>query len=105
VSATSRLSPRAKARLAKMRRDPFGRLCLEVARYLQTVGWNVIVSGKASVRGFEQPGLGRYEFVLEFSGGRSRAGQADPAVDPHVSAEGATDPGTPGTPTQRDEEN
>lgn len=64
------MGKREKARLAKMRRDPFGRLCLEVNRYLETVGWRAIVMGKPQVRGFEQPGLGRYEFALDFSGGR-----------------------------------
>jgi hypothetical protein len=64
------LSKRAKARLARMRRDPFGRLCLEVGRYLETVGWRAVLIGKAQVRGFETKGVGRYEFVVEFSGGR-----------------------------------
>lgn len=64
------LSKRAKARLAKMRRDPHGRVALEVARYLETAGWRVIVSGKTSIRGVEKPRLGHYEFVMEFTGVR-----------------------------------
>lgn len=64
------LSARAKARLARMRRDPFGRLTLEVGRYLETIGWRALVIGDARIQGFEQPGLGRYEFVVKFTGGR-----------------------------------
>lgn len=59
------LSSRERRDLAKMRRDSHGRMCLDVARYLETVGWRAIVTGKVSIRGFERPGLGRYEFVLE----------------------------------------
>ena len=64
------LSKRAKARLAKIRRDPHGRIGLEVARYLKAHGWLVLVTGRASVRGESQTNgkMGRYEFMLEFSG-------------------------------------
>lgn len=64
------LSDRAKKRLAKMRRDPFGRLSLEINRYLETVGWQAVVIGTPQVRGLETPGLGKYEFTVSFSGGR-----------------------------------
>lgn len=60
----------AKARLVKMRRDPFGRLSLEIGRYLETVGWRALVVGSPSIYGFEKPGLGHYEFTVQFSGGR-----------------------------------
>jgi hypothetical protein len=82
------LSKRAKARQAKMRRDPFGRLCQEVNRYLETVGWRAVVMGKPQVRGFESPGLGRYEFTLEFSGGRIKQPESADAVDPQADSTG-----------------
>lgn len=63
-------SKRAKALIAKRRRDPGWRISMEVARYLETVGWRVVITSGLQVRGFEQPGLGHYEFVMQFSGGR-----------------------------------
>lgn len=64
------LSKRAKARLASIRRDPFGRLTLEINRYLGTVGWTALVIGGAQIRGFEKPRMGNYEFCVDFTGGR-----------------------------------
>lgn len=72
AKATTTRSTRAKARLARLRRDPGGRVSLEIARYLETVGWRAVVSGPLQVRGAEQHGLGRYEFVMSFTGGRRR---------------------------------
>lgn len=75
----TRLSKRATARLAEMRRDPFGRLSLEVGRYLETVGWRAVVIGPARVQSGVAPlidsddaGIGRYEFVVRFTGGKIR---------------------------------
>jgi hypothetical protein len=65
------LSARAKARLAKIRRDPFGRLSSEVGRYLETVGWRALIIGSPQIRGFETKPVSRnLEFVVTFSGGR-----------------------------------
>lgn len=61
---------RAAARIARLRRDPGWRVSMEIGRYLKTVGWVAVVSGPMQVRGFEKPGLQRYEFVMEFTGGR-----------------------------------
>lgn len=64
------LSKRAKARLARMRRDPFGRLTLEIQRYLKTVRWEAVVMGTPKISGFEKPGVGNYEFSVSFTGWR-----------------------------------
>lgn len=67
------LSNRAKARLARIRRDPFGRLTLEIAKYLEHVGWSALVIGHARIQ--QQP-LARkfnYEFVVDFTGGKKKS--------------------------------
>jgi hypothetical protein len=74
-----KLSAREKQRLAKMRRDPAGRLFLEINRYLRTVGWQPIVMGNPQIRGDARaPGVtvrrlavGHYEFSVSFIGGRT----------------------------------
>lgn len=65
------LSKRAKVRLQRLRRDPFGRFGLALRAYLETIGWSVVVVGKPQIRGFDgdRP-LGKFEFVVEFTGGK-----------------------------------
>ena len=78
------LSKRAKLRLARMRREPIGRLYLEIGRYLETVGWRAVVMGGAQVRGFSDTGFGKFEFVVQFSGGRMQSapsGASQPEQD------------------------
>jgi hypothetical protein len=63
-----------------MRRDPFGRLTQEINRYLNTVGWSAVVIGRARVQ--QQPGAREftYEFVVDFTGGKTKpavAGEKD----------------------------
>lgn len=67
------LSKRAKARVTRIRRDPFGRLTLEINRYLNTVGWSALVIGRARVQ--QQPGARKFnfEFVVDFTGGKKKA--------------------------------
>ena len=67
------LSKRAKASLRYIRRDPFGRLTLEIGRYLDTVGWSAFVIGRARVQ--QQPGarMLNYEFVVDFTGRKKKA--------------------------------
>jgi hypothetical protein len=67
------LSKRAKARLQKMRRDPFGRLSLEIGKYLETVGWTALVVGNPRIQ--QQAGEQKmnYEFVVKFTGGKKKA--------------------------------
>jgi hypothetical protein len=67
------LSKRAKARLARMRRDPFGRLTLEIGRYLETVGWRALVIGNARVQHQAGERQYNYEFVVTFTGGKKKA--------------------------------
>lgn len=69
------LSTRAKARLQRMRRDPFGRLALAVQTYLQSIGWSVVVVGAPQVRGYCEEGrltVSHFEFGVRFTGGRTR---------------------------------
>lgn len=68
---TTPLSARAKARLAKLRRDPLYRLGMEIQRYLKLKGWSVVVVGKVEIRGLRDSGFGNYEFAVQFSGGRT----------------------------------
>lgn len=70
---TKPLSKRTKARLAHIRRDPFGRLMLEINRYLETIGWSAVVMGGARVQ--QQPSAAKfnYEFVVDFTGGKKKA--------------------------------
>lgn len=42
------------------------------ADYLEAIGWRALVAANPQIRGFETPGVGRYEFALEFTGGRAR---------------------------------
>lgn len=63
------LSKRARGRLQKMRRDPFGRLALALGAYLETEGWSAIVVGSPAILAEDIPGLGgRFRFVVTFSG-------------------------------------
>lgn len=71
------LSERARKRVAHIRRDPFGRLTLEINRYLKTVGWRALVIGTPQVRGYETKGLGHYELAVSFSGGRIQKAKAE----------------------------
>lgn len=66
-------SMRAQARLQRIRRDPFGRLTLEIGRYLDAVGWSALVIGRARVQ--QQPGARKlnYEFVVDFTSGKKKA--------------------------------
>lgn len=65
------LSKRAHARLRRLRRDPFGRFGLALNAYLATIGWNAVMIGSPmQIRGVETTGVGRYEFVVTFTGGR-----------------------------------
>jgi hypothetical protein len=77
------LSKRSKARRARLRRDPFGRLCIAVGDYLASIGWSAVVVGQPAITG-EGPaffthdpkrrpaGLSRYQFLVSFTGGRVR---------------------------------
>lgn len=67
-------SKRAEA-VRYIRRDPFGRLTLEIARYLETVGWRAFVIGNARVQ--QQAGERKmnYEFVVKFTGGKKKTAQ------------------------------
>ena len=76
------LSKRAKALVAERRKDPGWRISMEVARFLETQGWRVVLTAGSEVRGFETQGLGKYEFVMRFSGGRIKQPEASDAVDP-----------------------
>lgn len=67
------LSTREKARLARMRRDPFGRLTLEIGRYLETIGWRALVIGHARVQHQAGERDFNYEFVVKFTGGKKKA--------------------------------
>lgn len=66
------LSKRAKARLTRIRRDPFGRLTQEIGRYLETVGWRAIVIGHARVQQQAGERQFNYEFVVKFTGGKKK---------------------------------
>jgi hypothetical protein len=67
------LSTRAKARLARVRRDPFGRLTLEIGRYLNTIGWQAVVIGGARIQQQAGERQYNYEFVVKFTGGKKNA--------------------------------
>jgi len=63
------LSKRAKARLQRLRRDPFGRFGLALNAYLKSIGWNAVVVGAPQIRGVKTERFGRYEFAVTFTGG------------------------------------
>lgn len=74
----SQTSHRAIQRERRMRRDPFGRLCLEINRYLKTVGWNAVIMGNPQVRGDATNRIGNYEFAVRFTGGKLKSGRQRP---------------------------
>lgn len=74
------MKPQALARVRRLRRDPAGRLFLEINRYLRTVGWHAIVMSDPQIRGdvralgvTVQRRAGGYEFSVRFTGGRTAA--------------------------------
>jgi hypothetical protein len=42
------------------------------ADYMDVIGFRVVVVGNPRVRGFEGPGLGKFLFEMDFTGGRKR---------------------------------
>jgi hypothetical protein len=54
----------------RLRRDPFGRLSVALADYLESVGWSAVVVGEPRVQ--QQPGerAFNFEFVVRFTGGQ-----------------------------------
>jgi hypothetical protein len=71
--------------LTRHERRPFRRLTDAVAAYLETLGWRAVVIGAPRVQSWPDPlgdpvqseaaRLGKYEFVVEFTGGRREAGK------------------------------
>ena len=65
------MTKREKTRLARMRRDPFGRLSLEVQRYLNSVGWNAVMTSNARIQG-DIKEVGNFELVVSFIGWKKK---------------------------------
>jgi hypothetical protein len=53
----------------RMRHDPFGRMSLAVAKYLESDGWDVVLFGGTRVQRQRGAETSKYEFVLRFTGG------------------------------------
>lgn len=67
------LSKRAKARRARLRREPFGRLGLALEDYLATKGWSVLVVGSPRIeQAPDYPGSFNYTFCVRFTGAQKK---------------------------------
>lgn len=43
-----------------------------IGAYLKTIGWTAVVVGSPAILGEDAGGLGRFQFVVTFTGGRTR---------------------------------
>lgn len=50
------------------------------ADYMDVIGFTVVVAGNPQVRGFEGPGLNKFVFQLEFTGGRKKQPPPAPPI-------------------------
>ncbi len=69
---------RQRAKRRAMRRDPFGRLAIAVGDYLESIGWSAVVVGTPTIIGEDAGGVGRFQFLVTFTGGRTRTTEAPP---------------------------
>lgn len=64
------MSKRERARRARIRRDPAGRVALTIADYLKGKGWGVVMTTGCRVEQFPSERNGKFRFVTEFLGTR-----------------------------------
>lgn len=70
--ATVLVEARRKASDVERKDQAFAIFTQAFADYLESIGWMALVAGSPQIRGYEQPGIGKYEFALHFTGGRRR---------------------------------
>lgn len=52
--------------------QPFHELAGAVGKYLESIGWTALVVGNPAILGDDTGGVGRFQLLVTFTGGRRR---------------------------------